>query len=312
MYEDEPSDKVHDVLAGAIFGEHELGRPIIGSAEVVSSVPVADIAAYHGGRYVPENLVLAAAGNVDHDRLVELVEAAIAGQETGAALPGPRERATGGQSASAAFAPAPAPLAANVRFEVKQTEQCHLCIGGPGIARADERRHALRVLDAILGGSTSSRLFQEVREKRGLAYAIYSYAGHYADCGQVGIYAGTRPDNVGETLGVIADEVARLREHGVSEDELVRARENLKGRTVLAMESTLARMNRLGSSLLLDVPLLSLDDTLAAIDAVSGQDVVALAGELFAPERLSAAGVGADEGAFRAALGALGPTLAAA
>ena len=187
MYEDEPQDKVHDVLAGAIFGEHPLGRPIIGRADVVSSVPVPNIAEWHDSRYVPGGIVVAAAGNVDHDRLVGLVDGAFDGAAA-AARPPARPRRT-----------APAE---RLRFHCKETEQYHLCLGGPGIPRGDDRRFALRVLDTILGGSTSSRLFQEVREKRGLAYSVYSYTSQYADSGQVALYVGTRPDNVGEALEV--------------------------------------------------------------------------------------------------------------
>jgi predicted Zn-dependent peptidase len=294
MYEDEPQDKVHDVLAEAIFGEHPLGRPIIGRADVISSVPVPDIAAWHDGRYVPGNIVVAAAGNLDHERIVELVKSAVG--ETRTVPPG---------------LVSPNGSAPALRFFQKETEQYHLCLGGPGIPRGDDRRFALRVLDTILGGSTSSRLFQEVREKRGLAYAVYSYASHYADSGQIAVYVGTRPDNVAEAMDVIGTELRRLHENGVSEEELERARENVKGRTVLSMESTLTRMNRLGSSILMGVPLLTVDEVLAAFDAVTLEDVAALARELYSPEDMSAAGVGADESSFRAALGAVAPALAA-
>jgi predicted Zn-dependent peptidase len=283
---------VHDVLAEAIFGEHPLGRPIIGRADVVSSVPVPEIAAWHDGRYVPGNIVVAAAGNLQHERIVELVESAVG--EAGRVPP----------ALASPNGPAPA-----VRFFQKETEQYHLCLGGPGMARGDDRRFALRVLDTILGGSTSSRLFQEVREKRGLAYAVFSYASHYADSGQVAVYVGTRPDNVAEAMDVIGTELRRLHEDGVTEEELERARENVKGRTVLSMESTLTRMNRLGSSVLMGVPLLTVDEVLAAFDAVTLEDVAALARELYRPDDMSAAGVGADESSFRAALGAVSPAL---
>jgi predicted Zn-dependent peptidase len=297
MYEDEPQDKVHDVLAGAIFGDHPLGRPIIGRAEVVSSVPVPEIASWHDLRYVPGNMVLAAAGNLDHDRIVELAEQVFP------------DGAAGGGGAEAS---SPRSNGQVLRFHQKETEQYHLCLGAPGIPRGDERRFALRVLDTILGGSTSSRLFQEVREKRGLAYSVYSYASHYADTGQVALYVGTRPDNVGEAVEVIGSELRRMHDDGVTDEELERARDNVKGRTVLSMESTLTRMNRLGSSLLMGVPLLSLDELLAALDAVTLDEVNALARELWQPERMSAAGVGGDEAAFRGALEAVSPALAAA
>jgi predicted Zn-dependent peptidase len=295
MYEDEPSDKVHDVLAGAIFGDHPLGRPVIGRAEVISSVPVPQIASWHDGRYVPDNIVVAAAGNLDHDRIVELV---------GAAFP-----ANGATPPQLAVSPETAPT---TRFHVKETEQYHLALGARGLARGDERRFALRILDTILGGSTSSRLFQEVREKRGLAYSVYSYTSAYADTGQVGLYVGTRPDNVGEAMKVIGDELNRLQSDGVTHAELDRARENSKGRTVLAMESSAARMNRIGSAVLMGVPLLTVDEVLARLDAVTLDDVVELARTLWQPERLSAAGVGGEETTFRSALEAVSPVLAEA
>jgi predicted Zn-dependent peptidase len=296
MYEDEPSDKVHDVLSEAIFGDHPLGRPIIGTADVISSVPVPTIAEWHDGRYTGANIVVAAAGNLDHDRLVELVSAAVGLDRTG----------------PEAVSASPNGVSPVLRFHEKETEQYHLCMGGPGIPRGDERRFALRVLDTILGGSTSSRLFQEVREKRGLAYSVFSYASHYLDSGQVALYVGTRPENVAEAMDVIGTELGRLQSEGVSEQELERARENVKGRTVLSMESTLSRMNRLGGSVLMGVPLLSVDEVLAAFDAVTLDDVMALARELWNPERMSAAGVGGSEAAFREALESVSPGLAQA
>jgi predicted Zn-dependent peptidase len=298
MYEDEPQDKVHDVLASAIFGDHPLGLPIIGRAEVVSSVAVPDIAAYHDVRYAPANLVVAAAGSVDHERILELVDVALDDSYQNGTAP--------------AAEPAPDALTARLCFHQKETEQYHLCLGAPGMARGDDRRFALRILDTVLGGSSSSRLFQEVREKRGLAYSVYSYASHFIDSGQVGIYVGTRPDNVGEAMQVIGHELAAVAEQGVTESEFERARENVKGRTTLSMESTSARMNRLGSSLLMGVPLMTLDELLAATDAVTLEEVNALAADLFAPARMSAAGVGASEESFRHALEAVNPQLLAA
>src|SRR4051795_4074693 len=316
MYEDEPSEKVHDVLAEAIFGDHPLGRPIIGTAEVIASVPVPDISAYHDGRYVGSNLVVSAAGNLDHDELVALVERLAppppgpAGPVEPAPPPGRPPPAPRGPAAP--FEPAPAAGRPCARFHSKQTEQYHLCLGAPGIARADERRFVLRVLDTILGGSSSSRLFQEVREKRGLAYSVYSYSSQYVDSGQVGVYVGTRPDNVTEAMDVIAAELRRIASEPVEADELSRAKENVKGRLALSLESTLTRMNRLGGSVLMGMPLLSLDEMVDRIEAVPSDDVTTLADELFAPERLSAAGVGGDEEAFVRALEPVNPELAAA
>ena len=297
MYEDEPSDKVHDVLAGAVFGDHPLGRPIIGTPDVVGSVSIEDLAAYHGSRYRPGRFVVAAAGNLEHERVVALVEQALA---AGGPAPGTTQTLNGAGSERAP----------EVRFHRKETEQVHLCLGATGISRSDERRFALRVLDTVLGGSSSSRLFQEVRERRGLAYSVFSYFGQFVDAGEVALYVGTRPDRVAEALEVIAGELHRLQDEPVGAAELDRAKENVKGRTALALESTSARMHRLGSSILTGMPVLSPDEIMARVDAVSADDLGALARDLFAPERLSAAAVGTDEDAFRAALEPLSPALA--
>ena len=198
--------------------------------------------------------------------------------------------------------PAPNAPSANVRFVRKDTEQVHVTLGGLGLQRGDDRRFAARVLDAIFGGLSSSRLFQAVREERGLAYSVYSFAGQYADTGQIGLYVGTRPDNLVEAMKVVGDELDRLREEPATEEELVRARENVKARVVLGMESTGARMHRLGGSLLFDLPLLETDEVMERIDAVTMDDMRSLVDELWAPGGLSAAGIGPDEDAFRSAV----------
>ncbi len=293
MYEDDPQDKVFDVLGTAVFGDHPLGRSIIGAADVVAGTPVDEIRAFHASRYVASNVVIAAAGAVDHDQLVEWAAERVP---------------NGGRSADAPQPPAaPGARPAVVQFERKDTEQYHVCLGGTGIPRTDDRRFALRVLDTIFGGTSSSRLFQEVRERRGLAYAVYSFTAQFSDTGQIGLYVGTRSDNLAPAIEVVARELERLRRDPASADELARAKENLKGRVVLSMESTGARMNKLGSALLNGTPLLSVDEVIEKIDAVSLDVVAELADELFAPERLSTAGIGPDEDVFRAALGPLAP-----
>jgi predicted Zn-dependent peptidase len=297
MYEDDPQDKVFDVLGQAIFGGHPLGRAVIGYADVVAGSRADVLKAFHAQRYGPQNVVLAAAGSIDHDALVELALAADA-----AALP----------ASTAPLAPPPPGLQeARMRFIRKDTEQYHLTIGAPAIARDDERRFALRVLDNILGGTSSSRLFQEIREDRGLAYNVFSFQALNAGTGLIGVYLGTRPDNVAPALQVVADELARLREDGVTAEELERSKENVKGRIVLSLESTAARMNRLGSAVLSGLPLLTLDEVVARIEAVSLEDVNGLVRELLAPERLSAAAIGADEDVFRGAIEPIAPALVA-
>jgi predicted Zn-dependent peptidase len=293
MYEDDPQDTVFDVLGEAVFGGHPLGRPIIGRAPVIRDTPVDVISAFHAARYVPGSVVIAAAGSVDHDAIVELARRTLG------------ERAAAGDPPAVEAAPsAPSP---SVRFARKDTEQCHVCLGAVGLARPDERRFAARVLDAIFGGLSSSRLFQSVREERGLAYSVYSFAGQFADTGQIGLYVGTRPDNLAEAMDVVAGELGRLREAPATEEELDRARENVKARVVLSQESSGARMNRLGGSLLFDLPLLDTDELMARFDAVTLDDLRELADELWAPERMCAAGIGPDEGAFRAAVEDLCP-----
>jgi predicted Zn-dependent peptidase len=290
MYEDTPQELVHDLIGEAVFGSHALGRPVIGTAEVISTVSRRALRGYHRSYYTSGNIVVAAAGSVDHDRLVELVQRSVdrrieAGSDRVRARP--------------ALVRTPKP---GRRFQRKDTEQYHVCLAAPGISRSDGRRFAASILDSILGGSASSRLFQEIREKRGLAYSVYSFLSQYADTGQVGIYVGTREDNLGDALAIAADQVADIAAGNLSAKELRRAQENLKGRLILGMESTSARMTRLGKSLVTDTEILSLDRLIAEIDAVEAEAVCELAGELFAPERLSAAAIGPNEDRFLAAL----------
>jgi predicted Zn-dependent peptidase len=290
MYEDDPQEKVFDLLGEAVFGSHPLGRAIIGRAPVIAETPVPEIGHFHRARYLPSNIVIAAAGAVDHEAFVSLVRGVVPSDGAGA----------NGQPD-----PAPTDVPRHRRFERKDTEQYHVCLGGPALSRHDERRYALRVLDTIFGGTSSSRLFQEVRERRGLAYAIYSFTSAYQDTGQVGLYVGTRTDNLGDALGVIGTELRRLHECPATDEELARAKENLKGRVVLALESTGARMNRLGSEILAGMPLLSLDEVVGQIEAVTIADLEALVDELWSPERLSVAGIGPAQERFDEAVDAL-------
>jgi predicted Zn-dependent peptidase len=300
MYEDTPQELVHDLVAEAVFGTHALGRPVIGTTDVISSITRRSIQGYHRSMYIPGNIVVAAAGNLDHDRLVELVERAV--ERRGAASDGkPRVRPP--------LVKAPKP---GLRFQRKDTEQYHVCLGAPGIARSDKRRFAASILDAILGGSASSRLFQEIREKRGMAYAVYSFLSQYTDTGQIGIYVGTREDNLMEALAIAADQIADIAGGNLPERELRRAKENLKGRILLSMESTSTRMNRLGKSLISDSEILSLDRIVAEVDAVEAESVCELAAILLAPERLSAAGIGPSEERFMRAVEGVTPALAPA
>jgi predicted Zn-dependent peptidase len=288
MYEDEPQDRVHDVLAEAVFADHPLGRRVLGEADVIASIPIPDISAYHRARYTAPNIVVGAAGHVEHDAIVALAERLVS--------PAVGEAGPDGTAVTAVES------SSRLRFYPKDTEQYHICFGATGITRDDERRYALAVLDSIFGGSTSSRLFREVREKRGLAYSVGSYNEQYTDAGLIATYVGTREDNVEEACAVIGAELERLRAEAVSAEEIDRAKESVKGRLVLSSESTAARMTRISRATLFDLPIDSLDEMLAKVDAVGVDDLTELAEGLFGAERLSAACVGRDEGCFRKAL----------
>ena len=300
MYEDTPQELVHDLISEAVFGDHPLGRPVIGTADVISSIPRDKIADYHDTLYVPANIVVAGAGNVAHEKLVELVAR---GLEQRGSVP------RGGANVRPALVQAPPP---RLKFHRKDTEQYHVCLGAPGISRSDRRRFAASLLDAILGGSASSRLFQEIREKRGMAYAVYSFVSQYTDTGQIGVYLGTREDNLAEALKITADQIADIAGGNLPARELERAKENLKGRILLSMESTSTRMNRLGKTLIADSELLSLDRIVAEIDAVDAESVSSLAAALLESDRLSAAGIGPSEERFLEAVEHVTPTLARA
>jgi predicted Zn-dependent peptidase len=297
MVEDTPHDLVHDLAAEAVFGSHPLGRPVLGRADVIAGISRRSLASYHRRAYAGDRLVLAAAGNVRHTDLVRMLEERRAVAET--ARPAPVRKQVG-------RLPAP-----GIRFLEKETEQYHVCLGGPGISRTDERRFAASVLDAIVGGSASSRLFQEIREKRGMAYSVYSYSSQYAETGQVGLYVGTRVENLDTCLEIAVAELADVAAGNVRADELARAKENLKGRLLLSLESTSQRMTRLGKATLTDVPLQSVEAIVARLEAVTASDVAELAGAVFDSGRLSAAGIGPDEGRFRTAVERVNPSLLA-
>ena len=299
MVDDTPQDLVHDLFSEAVFGEHALGRAVLGDADVISSVARETIVAYHGAMYVPGNVVIAAAGNVDHSALLELLARAERERARDSDGRGPRSLVV--------KPPPPASL-----FQEKDTEQYHVCVGATGISRSDRRRFAASLLDAILGGSASSRLFQEIREKRGMAYSVYSFSSQYSDTGLVGVYVGTREENLVACLEIVRDEIADIGAGNLRERELERAKENLKGRILLSLESTSNRMSRLGKSIVTDTELLTFDRIIAEIDAVEVDAIAQLASLLLAPERLAVSGIGPSGDRFQSAVARLNPALAAA
>jgi len=269
MHDDEPDEEVHDLLTASVYGDHPLGRLISGTAGTISAMSRAQILGFYRRRYTPANIVVAAAGNLDHGEVVRMVRATPLGGGPDAD-PAPHRRAT-----------RPVPVRpADVTVRDKDTEQAHLVLGGAGLGRTDERRFALGVLNNALGGGMSSRLFQEIRERRGLAYSVYSYTSQYADTGMFAVYAGCAPGKVDEVLALTRAELARVAQEGLTEAEVVRGRGMVKGALVLGLEDTGSRMSRLGKGELLYPSLLSVDDILARVDAVTVEQVREVAAEV--------------------------------
>lgn len=296
MVEDAPQDIVHDNFGEAVFGGHPLGSPVIGTAEVISSVSRRSLQSHHRAAYAPANVVVSAAGNVRHEAFHELVERSFP-----VLVDGPSATIR-----RVPFTTVPPPL---LRFQRKDTEQYHICVGAPGISRTDDRRYAMSLFDAILGGSASSRLFQEIREKRGMAYSVFSFVSQYQESGQLGIYVGTRAENVGSCLEIVAEQVGELAAGRITPAELQRAKDNVKGRILLAMESTASRMSRLGKSLVTGVELLTAEQVIRSLERVQADELAAIATDLLAPGRLSAAGIGPDEDIFLDGIDRINPAL---
>lgn len=265
MTEDDPGDCVHDLFAQTVFGDTPLGRPVLGTVETVESLDRDRIARFHRRHYDPTHLVVAAAGNIDHTQVVRLVEEAFS---RAGALDAVDAEPVSPRGGSRRLRPG-----GRVELLDRRTEQAHLVLGMPGFARNDERRWALGVLNAALGGGMSSRLFQEVREKRGLAYSVYSSTSGFADCGLFGVYAGCRPGQIDDVLKICRDELAQVAEHGLTDEELHRAVGQLSGSTVLGLEDSGALMHRIGKSEICWGSHLSTDRMLAKIAAVTPDEV---------------------------------------
>jgi predicted Zn-dependent peptidase len=264
---DVPEDLVHDLFAEVLFGGHPLGRPVLGTVESIRAMPREAIARYWRRHYTPGNLVVASAGNCRHDEVVELVAGAFGELGEGAPI-GPRPQRARPRTSR------------GLTVRRRPTDQAHVVLGGPGISRGDQRRFALGVLNIAFGGGMSSRLFQEVREKRGLVYSIGSYANQYAETGSMAVYAGAAPRRIHEVLKVVGDEVERLAADGLTPEELDRAKGQFKGSLVLGMEDTSSRMSWLGKSELTRGEILSVDQVIQRVDAVTEEDLRALAKEL--------------------------------
>ncbi|TWP50186.1 insulinase family protein [Lentzea tibetensis] len=269
MRDDDPEDLLHDAFVEALFGEHALGRPVLGTEKSIQDMERDALYTFYKKRYTLPRMVLAVAGNIEHAQVMRLARKAI----------GDRLSTTG-----SAVAPrtgrARIPGARKLVLHTDDTEQAHLMLGVRALDRHDERRFALNVLNAALGGGMSSRLFQEVRERRGLAYQVYSSVGLYADTGTLAVYAGCQPDRLGEVASVVREVLLDVAANGISEAEVVRGKGQLRGALVLGLEDTSSRMSRIGKSELNYGDHLSVEQTLERINAVTASDVAALARDL--------------------------------
>jgi predicted Zn-dependent peptidase len=293
MNEDDPSDTVHEAFAVQLFGDAPLGRPILGSVDSINSISRSRIAEHYAARYTPDNLVVAAAGNLEHEQVVELTRQAFGTILTGAAEPAP-PRLSG---------PSGDPSGTGVRLVSRPIEQANLVLGCASLARNDERRFALGVLNAALGGGMSSRLFQEVREKRGLAYSVYSFSSQHADTGLWGVYAGCLPAKADEVLAICREEIDKLIAGGLTDEELERGKGQLRGSIVLGLEDPSSRMSRLGKAEIVYPRLEPVDEVLARVEAVTHDDVREVAAAILArPKALAVVGPFDDAAAFAGAV----------
>jgi predicted Zn-dependent peptidase len=280
MHDDDPEDVVANLFSEAAWGSTALGRAVGGTAESVTALTRAQIQRFYKKHYMPANMVVAVAGNVDHAAVVRLIKKAFAFPGVDSAAPVSRRPATPFKKAVARTLSVSRPF-----------EQSNVILGFNAIGREDERRYAMGVLSTILGGGSSSRLFQEVREERGLAYSVYSYPIHTADSGALCVGLSCLPRKLDEVLDVVRASLASLAADGVTEEELARGKGQLRGGLVLGLEDSASRMSRIAKADLLYGDLPGIDDTLARIDGVAADEVHALAKELFSqPEILAVAG----------------------
>lgn len=270
MNDDDPGDTVHDLYMRTHYGDGPLGRPILGTQASLEALTAQGIRSFYRRHYIPSRMVVAAAGAVDHDEVVEQIREAF-GEVKAPADPEVR-------SATRRAHPAPGKGARGISH--RPSEQAHLVMGLGGIRRTDDRRYALGVLNAALGGGMSSRLFQSIREERGLAYSVYSFVSSFADTGYTGVYVGCLPDKVGEVMATTSEVIADVAAHGLSDEELRRGRGALRGSVVLGQEDAGSRMSRIAKGELLYAELPSIDDIVARIDSVTAEDVAALARDL--------------------------------
>jgi predicted Zn-dependent peptidase len=264
MHEDSPEDVVHDLYTQTLWPDHPLGRPILGTVDTVGSAARASVRRFYARHYVPGNLVIAAAGNLRHDDLVDMVRARM---DVGRRL-GPRSTSVWNLRAPGR---SPKPSGKHL-VKRRKTEQAHICLGTNGLSRNDPDRFAFLIVNTALGGGMSSRLFQEIRERRGLAYTVYSYHAQYTEAGLFSAYAGTTPSRAVDVVSLLGRELEAVRDGGLDDEEFERARGHVKGSLVLSLEDPGGRMSRLGKSEIAHGEILTVDQSLRRIDRVTLDD----------------------------------------
>lgn len=280
MYEDSPDELVHDLYVQQVWPQHPLGQSILGSRRSIESFHRDMVLDYRRAHYTADNLIIAAAGNLTHSQVVDLVERHFGGMSGVAAV--------NQQSKAPAYSP-------SKLHRAKDTEQSHICLGTPGISHNSEDLYSLHILNNLFGGSMSSRLFQSIREDRGLAYSVYSYQSCYRDTGLMTVYAGVKPGNVSQVLELIWRNMSELRSKGVSESELNKAKEQLKGNLLLGLESSSSRMSRIGTMEATIGKYVTLDEVIAKIDRVTIKDISTVANKLFQPDLVSCLILGPEQ-----------------
>ena len=296
MNDDDPADTVHEAFAVQLFGDTPLGRPILGTAGSINAITREQISGHYRARYTPPSLVVAAAGSVKHEAVVASVREAFGGALAAPAQPAQPRLGGLGEAL-------PGGAGRGVRLVSRGIEQANLVLGCEGLSRNDDRRFALGVLNAALGGGMSSRLFQEVREKRGLAYSVYSFASQHAETGLWGVYVGCLPAKADEVLAICQDEIAKAVTSGLTDAELERGKGQLRGSIVLGLEDPSSRMSRLGKAELVYPRLEPVEEILASIEAVTHDDVRRVAAEVIdLPKALAVVGPFDDDASFAAAL----------
>ena len=270
MRDDDPSDLVHDLYAETYYGDTTLGRPILGTVKSIKEMSRSSVFNYYKKKYLPQDLVVAVAGNIKHKRVVAMVEEALSRDNFLDVNGAPQIRPN---------TPVKTKPVRSVGLLTRKTEQAHMFYGMEGVARADDRRFAMGVLASALGGGMSSRLFQEIREKRGLAYSVYAYAQQFAGSGQIGFYAGCNPTKAIEVVEIIREILADVAENGMSHEEIERAKGAVRGSLVLSQEDSGSRMSRIGKNEIVYGQVMGFDDIMKAISRVNPTDVREIASE---------------------------------